>query len=188
MAPGAEKVLEDYISQKGVVLWFTGLPFSGKTTIANAVADRLKEKGFKTERLQSKVLRTVLGKDLGFSKEDREKNLDRATFMAKMLARNGVIVLSSFITPYESIRSKIRSELEKDSTFIEVFLDASVETCKKRDDKGLYEKAQKGEIKDFTGVSDPFEEPKNAEITLDTEKNGVEENVEKVLKYLEGVV
>ena len=185
VAPGADKVLKDYLSRKGVVVWFTGLSCAGKTTIADAVSDTLRKKEIRCERLDGDILREHITKDLGFSKKDREKNLERATFIAKILARNGVVVLSSFITPYEFIRRKIRTELEKEATFIEVYVKASLETCKKRDYKGLYEKAEKGIIKNFTGISDPFEEPENADLILDTENKTVEECSEEVLRFIE---
>ena len=188
LAPGADKVLEDYLSKKGIVVWFTGLPVAGKTTIADAVSDVLRKKEIRCERLDGDILRKHITKDLGFSKKDREKNLERATFIAKILARNGVVVLSSFITPYESVRQKIRKELEKEATFIEVYVKASLETCKKRDYKGLYEKAEKGLIKNFTGISDPFEKPETPDLILDTENKTVEECKEEVLKYIESLI
>tara|TARA_Y100000294_G_scaffold63993_1_gene60693 strand:+ start:3593 stop:4513 length:921 start_codon:yes stop_codon:yes gene_type:complete len=185
---GTDKVLEDYLFKKGIVVWFTGLPCSGKSTIANAVFDILKKKDMMVERLDGDILRSTITKDLGFSKEDRMENLRRATFLAKLLARNGVIVLSSFITPYESIRKNVRNELEKDSAFIEVYVKASLETCKKRDEKGMYVKAEKGEIKNFTGINDPFEEPKNADIVLDTEEKTVNECVKEVINFLNPIL
>lgn len=188
MSPGADKVLEDYIMKKGIVAWLTGLPCSGKSTISNFVADILRQKEYKVERLDGDILRENITKDLGFSKEDRAENLRRATFLAKILSRNGVIVLASFITPYESIRKDIRKELEKEARFIEVHVKASVETCKKRDVKGMYAKALKGEIKNFTGVNDPFEEPKHADIVLDTEKHTAEQCGKQLMDYIESII
>ncbi|MBC8494911.1 adenylyl-sulfate kinase [archaeon] len=172
---------------KGTVIWFTGLSAAGKTTIAKAVSAVLKEKSEKHEILDGDILRKHITSDLGFSHEDREKNLARATFIAKLLARNNVIVLSAFITPYNSVRRKIRSELEGDSNFVEVYVKASLETCKKRCYKGLYAKAEKGIIKNFTGISDPFEEPENADLVLDTENKTIEECSEEVLKFIENL-
>src|SRR3989338_4431692 len=159
MPPGADKVLEGYLMNRGIVVWMTGLPCSGKTTISNLAADVLRQKGLRIERIDGDILRDNITKGLGFTKEDRAENLRRAAFLAKLLSRNGVIVLSSFITPYESIRSQLKKELEKESTFVEVYVKASLDECKKRDVKGMYAKALKGEIKNFTGIDDPFEEP-----------------------------
>jgi len=185
---GADNVLENYLKRKGVVVWLTGLSASGKTTTANAVSDELLKRGIRTERLDGDVLREHLTKDLGFSKKDREENLMRAAFVAKLLARNGVIVIASFITPYNKVRDRIRKELEGETHFVEVFVKATVETCAKRDVKGLYAKAMKGEIKNFTGVNDPFDEPKNPELVLDTEKKSVEECAEQVVEIVDSLI
>jgi adenylylsulfate kinase len=167
---------------KGVTVWFTGLPCSGKTTIADKVATILKEKGRKVERLDGDIVRKGLTRDLGFSKEDRDKNIERVTFVAKLLTRNDVIVLATFVSPYIARRQLSREEIGE---YIEVYVKASVEECIKRDVKGMYKKALAGEIKDFTGVDDPYEEPVNPEILVDTEVESVDESVEKVLKYIE---
>ena len=167
---------------KGVTIWFTGLPCSGKTTIADKLAVILKEKGRKVERLDGDIVRKGLTRDLGFSKEDRDKNIERVTFVAKLLTRNDVIVLATFISPYIARRQLSREEIGE---YIEVYVKASVDECIKRDVKGMYKKALAGEIKDFTGIDDPYEEPVNPEILVDTESESVDKSVEKVLRYLE---
>ncbi len=181
---GADRVLEDYLSNNGVVVWFTGLPKAGKSTIANIVSYKLERNGIKNERLDSKFLRSTISKELGFSKKDREINIERAAVITKLLSRNGAVVLSSFISPYREQRAKIRREIEENARFVEVYVKASVETCKKRDDEGIYEKAERGEIKDFTGVNAPYEEPIKPEIVLDTEKMSAEECANKVKQYI----
>ncbi|MFW6134259.1 MAG: adenylyl-sulfate kinase [Elusimicrobiota bacterium] len=168
--------------EQGFVLWFTGLPCSGKTTVADRVAEELKKKGRKTERLDGDIVRKSLTSDLGFSKQDRDENIKRITFVAKLLSRNGVATLVTFISPYRKKRNQARKET---TNFIEVFVKCSVEECEKRDVKGMYKLARKGEIKDFTGISDPYEEPESPEIVLDTEKESVEQSAEKVLEYLQ---
>ncbi len=188
MPAGADKVLKDYLSENGVIIWFTGLPKAGKSSIAKLVSSRLEEMGIRSENIDGSILRKSISRDLGFSKEDRDRNLERAVFIAKMLARNGAIVLCSFITPYISQRAKIKKELEKNGTFIEAFVKASLESCKSRDKDGLYQRAEKGEIEDFTGVSAPYEAPKSAELVLDTDKKSFDECADEVVKYLESVI
>ena len=169
-------------NQKGFTLWFTGLSGSGKTTIAKAVAQELLDRGLKVERLDGDIVRESLTRDLGFSKEDRDKNIERVTFVAKLLTRNGVAVLCSFISPYRERRAKSRREIGE---FIEVFVECSVEECANRDVKGLYEKAFAGEIANFTGVSDPYEDPENPEIVCHTAQETLEESAAKIIAYLE---
>ncbi|MBD3282893.1 adenylyl-sulfate kinase [Candidatus Pacearchaeota archaeon] len=181
---GADKVLKDYISDSGIVVWLTGLPKSGKTTIADIVSYELDRHGVKNERLDSHILRQEISKDLGFTKEDRDKNLENAAFIAKLLSRNGSVVISSFISPYISQRDRIRDEVEKNGSFIEVFVKASVETCKSRDKSGIYEKAEQGKIKFFTGVSDPYQEPEDPEIILDTENKSARECANEIVDYV----
>jgi adenylylsulfate kinase len=188
MAPGADKILEDYIENKGIVVWLTGLPSSGKSSLANLVSDHFKKFGIRIENLDSNVIRKKIGYDLGFSSEDRLKSLERAVFISKLLSRNGVLVLSSFITPLESMRNEIRDEISKESRFVEIYVKASIENCKKRDKKGMYEKAEKGLIKDFTGVNSEFEEPKNADLIIDTNKFNEEECAKQIIDYLERIV
>jgi adenylylsulfate kinase len=169
--------------EKGFTLWFTGLSGSGKTTISRQLEGHLRERGSKLEILDGDVVRENLSKGLGFSKEDRDTNIRRIAFVADLLSRNGVPVITAAISPYKEIRDEAR-ELMGDR-FVEVFVKASVDTCAERDVKGLYEKAFKGEIKEFTGVSDPYEEPENPEFVCDTENETPEESADKLLAYLE---
>jgi len=167
--------------QKGFTLWFTGLPCSGKTAVADKVAEVLREHGLKVERLDGDIVRKSLTRDLGYSKEDRNENIRRVTFVAKLLTRNGVAVLTAFISPYREIREHARQEI---GNFIEVYVKCPVEVCIERDTKGMYEKAQKGEIKEFTGISDPYEEPLEPEILLETDKETLEESTNRVIQRL----
>jgi len=169
------------MEHKGVTVWFTGLPCSGKTVVADNVAEILKKKGYKVERLDGDIVRQSLTSDLGFSKEDRDENIKRVTFVAKLLTRNGVIVLTSFVSPYRERRKKTREEI---GSFIEVYVKCPAEVCAKRDVKGMYKKAFNGEIKNFTGVDDPYEEPEDPELILETDKESIEESVQKVLDKL----
>ena len=167
--------------QIGFTAWFTGIPCSGKTTIADRVADILREKGYKVERLDGDIVRKGLTSDLGFSKEDRDENIKRVTFVAKLLTRNGVAVLATFVSPYRERRAKTRQEI---GSFVEVYTRCPVEVCMERDVKGMYEKALAGEIKNFTGVDDPYEEPENPELILDTDKESIDECAQRVLEKL----
>ncbi|MBP7870267.1 MAG: adenylyl-sulfate kinase [Candidatus Saccharicenans sp.] len=167
--------------QKGFTLWFTGLPCSGKSAIADRVASLLREDGLKVERLDGDVVRQSLCRDLGFSRHDRDENIRRVTFVAKLLTRNGVAVLTSFISPYREIREEARREI---GDFIEVYVKCPLEVCMSRDVKGMYQKAIKGEIKEFTGISDPYEEPLQPELVLQTDRETLEESARKVLAYL----
>jgi len=180
---GADKVLEDYMKGAGIVVWFTGIPRAGKSQIADLVSLKLEEAGIKTQIMNSKELRSTISKDLKFTKEDRKKNLERATYIAKLLSKNGSVVLCSFISPYQTERDKIRKEIEETSTFIEVYVKASVKEARKRDPE-LYAMAEKGVIKHFTGISDPYEEPKKPELVLNTDKTSFEECAKKVVEYI----
>ena len=170
-------------NDKGFTLWFTGLSGAGKTTISKLVETELHNRRNRLEILDGDVVRENLSKGLGFSKEDRDTNIRRIAFVADLLSRNGVPVITAAISPYREIRDEAR-ELMGDR-FIEVFVKASVEVCAERDVKGLYAKAFSGEIKEFTGVSDPYEEPLNAEIVLDTENETPEESAQKLISLLE---
>jgi adenylyl-sulfate kinase len=169
--------------ETGFTLWFTGLSGAGKTTISEIVAEELRARGSKLEILDGDVVRENLSKGLGFSKEDRDTNIRRIAFVADLLSRNGVPVITAAISPYRELRREARTLME--DRFIEVFVKASVETCAERDVKGLYKKAFAGEIKEFTGVSDPYEEPEHAELTLDTEHQSPDESAQEILDYLE---
>lgn len=169
------------MEQKGVTVWFTGLSGAGKSTLADALEKKLKAQGLKVERLDGDVVRQSLTKDLGFSKEDRDKNIERVTFVAKLLTRNGVLSLVSFISPYRSMRDYARKEVRN---FVEVYVKCPLEVCANRDVKGLYAKAMKGEIPNFTGVSDPYEEPLNPEITVETHTKPLEECVDYIITRL----
>jgi len=170
------------MEHKGFTLWFTGLPCSGKSVLADAVAEDLKSRGMKVERLDGDIVRKSLTRDLGFSEEDRNMNIERVTFVAKLLTRNGVAVLASFVSPYNKIRNYSREEI---GDYILVYVKCSLEECEKRDVKGMYEKARAGVIKDFTGVDHPFEEPDKADILVETDKQTVEESKEVVIKALD---
>ena len=171
------------MSELGATLWFTGLSGAGKSTIAGIVEDDLRERGFRVEVLDGDVVRTNLSKGLGFSKEDRDTNIRRIAFVADLLSRNGVVAITAAISPYREIRDEAR-ELMGDR-FIEIFVKASVDECARRDVKGLYEKAFKGEIKEFTGVNDPYEEPTAPELVLDSETHSPEESAALVVAKLE---
>ena len=174
------------MSDLGATLWFTGLSGAGKSTIAQIVESELRERGYKVEVLDGDVVRTNLSKGLGFSKEDRDTNIRRIAFVADLLSRNGVVAITAAISPYREIRDEARELMG--ARFIEIHVKASVEECARRDVKGLYEKAMRGEIKEFTGVSDPYEEPFNPELVLDTEAESPEESAAKVLAVLDSRV
>ena len=167
---------------KGVTVWFTGLSGSGKTTVATRVHELLRARDIPSERLDGDVVRQSLTRDLGFSKEDRDKNIERVTFVARMLTRNGVIVLSAFISPYRKTRDYSRHEIGE---FLEVYVRTPMEVLLERDVKGLYRKAMAGEIPNFTGVNDPYEEPVDPDLVLDTADEDVEASVARVMELLE---
>ncbi|HEX7123863.1 MAG TPA: sulfate adenylyltransferase, partial [Gemmatimonadaceae bacterium] len=167
---------------KGVTVWFTGLSGSGKTTVASRLHEVLQKRHIPVERLDGDVVRQSLTRDLGFSKEDRDKNIERVTFVAKLLTRNGVIVLTAFISPYRRMRDNARAEI---GDFLEVYVRAPMEVLLGRDVKGMYKKAMAGEIQNFTGVNDPYEEPLNPDLVLDTAQETIEESVSRVLALLE---
>ncbi len=169
--------------QKGYTLWFTGLSGAGKTTLGNLVEIELKARGIKVECLDGDVVRRGLCRDLGFSLEDRMKNIERVCFVAKLLNRHGIWVTASFITPYRSMRSLCRKEL---SNYMEVYVKCPLDVLINRDIKGLYKKAIAGEIKNFTGISDPFEVPVNPDIVVQTDRETPEESLAGIITWLEG--
>jgi adenylyl-sulfate kinase len=167
---------------KGFTLWFTGLSGSGKSTLSQAIEPVLLERGVRIEILDGDVVRTNLSKGLGFSKEDRDTNVRRIGFVANLLSRNGVVAITAAISPYEEIRDEIRAQA---SNFVEVYTECSIDELARRDPKGLYKKALAGEIPNFTGVSDPYEAPKNPEIVVNTETETLEESLDKIIRSLE---
>ncbi len=169
------------MNQRGVAVWFTGFSGAGKSTIATALTKELKSQGYGIEVLDGDEIRENLTKGLGFSKEDRDTNIRRIGFVAKLLARNGVIVLVPVISPYRSIREEMREQI---GHFVEVFVNAPIEVCEKRDVKGLYKKVRAGEIKQFTGIDDPYEPPLNPEIECRTDLEELDESVAKIVNKL----
>lgn len=175
---------ENLLEQKGVVIWFTGLSASGKSTIAHTVEEKLYDRGNLTYVLDGDNIRHGLNKNLGFSPEDREENIRRIGEVGKLFADAGVIAMTAFISPYRADRDNAR-ELHESGKFIEVFVDAPLSVLEDRDPKGLYKKARAGQIPEFTGISAPYEAPLNPEIHLDTSKLTVEECADAVIQYLE---
>jgi adenylylsulfate kinase len=169
----------------GFTLWFTGLSGSGKSTIAHLVGPELDRRGLVVEYLDGDTVRTHLSKGLGFSKEDRDTNIERIGWVASRITRQGGAVIAAAISPYEETRQKARAMVEEFGPFVEVYVNASVDECARRDVNGLYAKAFAGEIKGFTGVDDPYEEPANAEIVVDTEASEPEEAAQQVVAKLE---
>ena len=170
--------------RKGFILWFTGLSGSGKSTLAQYLTPILRERGCNVEVLDGDEVRENLSKGLGFSKEDRDTNIRRIGYVARLLSRNGACTITAAISPYISIRDEIRAAAE--TTFIEVYVEAPLEVVEERDTKGLYKKARAGEIPNFTGISDPYEAPENAEVTVHTGDESIEESADKVIEYLAG--
>jgi adenylyl-sulfate kinase len=167
---------------RGCTIWFTGLSGAGKTTIANALAPLLQARRCKVEILDGDAVRTNLSKGLGFSREDRDTNIRRIGFVCELLTRNGVFAIAAAISPYKAVRNENRA-LIKD--FVEVYVKASLDTCIRRDVKGLYQKALAGEVKEFTGVSDPYQPPDNPEVICDTEQETPGESAQKIVHALE---
>ncbi len=168
--------------KKGAVIWFTGLPSSGKSTLADKLALELIKRKRQVERLDGDVFRDFFKNKLGFSKDDRDFNIDIASCVCSLLEKNSVVVIASFVSPYLSHREKVRNT---SSDFVEVFVDTPLEKCIERDVKGLYKKAIKGEIKEFTGISDPYEIPHNPEIVVKTENKSIKKCVQEIILYLE---
>ena len=171
-----------YENENGYVVWMTGLSGAGKTTIGLILEQKLQDRNLKVERLDGDVVRESLTRDLGFTAEDRRKNIERVTFVAKLLSRNGVGTICSFISPYQSVRDHVR---ENTTNFLEVYIDAPLDVVIDRDVKGLYVKAIAGEIPNFTGISDPFEAPENPDIHVHTDQNTPEECADQILQQLE---
>ena len=168
---------------KGFTLWFTGLSGAGKSTLSEAVAEELRRRGRMVERLDGDDVRKRLSRGLGFSKADRDENVRRIGFVARLLSRNGAIAIAAAISPYREIRDEVRRD--HDAPFVEIFVDCPIDTLVKRDPKGLYAKALRGEIQQFSGVSDPYEPPLEPEITVHTDREAVEASRDAVLRYLE---
>ncbi|MYF55087.1 adenylyl-sulfate kinase [Candidatus Poribacteria bacterium] len=175
---------EELLNQKGCVVWFTGLSGSGKSTLANAVAHQLHERNHHTYVLDGDNVRHGLNKNLGFSPEDREENIRRVGEVAKLFVDAGTIVMTAFISPYRTDRNQAR-ELIEENRFVEVFVECPLNICEERDPKGLYKKARSGEIKEFTGISAPYEEPNYPEVVVNTHELSVIESARQVVVYLE---
>lgn len=167
----------------GFTVWFTGLSGAGKSTLAQRLESELRDRGHKVEVLDGDVVRTNLSKGLGFSKEDRDTNILRIGFVAHLLSRNGVAVITAAISPYREIRDQVRSQI---GDMVEVYAKCSIEELTRRDVKGLYEKALRGELPNFTGISDPYEEPLAPEVTVETDRETVDQSLAKILACLEG--
>lgn len=169
---------------KSAILWYTGLSGAGKSTLANKVEEKLFERGLHTYVLDGDNIRHGLNKGLGFSAEDRKENIRRIGEVAKLFVDGGVIVSTAFVSPYRADRDMVRAMMPA-GEFIEIFVAASLEVCESRDPKGLYKKARAGEIKNFTGIDDPYEAPENAELSIDTGAKSLEECAAEVMNYLE---
>jgi adenylyl-sulfate kinase len=173
------------MGNKGFVLWFTGLSGSGKSTLSQLVEEKLLERGVGTEVLDGDEVRTNLSKGLGFSKEDRDTNIRRIGYVAKLLARNGACAITAAISPYKAIRDEVRKGVEERSIFVEAYLECPLDRLIERDVKGLYKKALAGEIKNFTGVSDPYEPPESPEVVVHTGGEPPEQSCARIIKTLE---
>lgn len=167
---------------KGFTIWLTGLSGAGKTTLARALVPELRARGLRVEHLDGDIVRKELTRDLGFSKEDREENIRRVAFVAKLLTRNDVVCVVSFISPYRRARDRARGEIQR---FVEVYVECPLEVCEQRDVKGLYQKARTGEVAQFTGISDPYEEPLHPEIIVKSAEMSVDNAVAHILAELE---
>lgn len=172
---------------KGFVLWFTGMSGAGKSTLASRLNEEFLHRGYKVELLDGDEVRTHLSKGLGFTREDRDTNVRRIGWVARVLARNGVIAITAAISPYADVRNEIRAETEREgrTTFVEVYADAPLDALVERDVKGLYKRALAGEIPHFTGVSDPYEPPLHPEVVAHTSQESIEISVARILEYLE---
>ncbi len=173
---------------RGAVAWITGLPGSGKTTIANRAKYILEGRGYRVEVLDGDWFRRHLDPDAGYSREERARHLRRAAWVARLLARNGVIVICSFVSPYRDVREEVRRIVSEEVPFLEVYAKCPLEECIRRDPKGLYRRALAGEIPNFTGVSDPYEEPERPDLVLDTYRGDPEENARALADAVERVL
>jgi adenylyl-sulfate kinase len=172
-------------NRKGFTLWLTGLSGAGKTTLAGFLATELRARGVNIEVLDGDEVRTNLSKGLGFSKEDRDTNIRRIGYVCRLLSRNGLGAVSAAISPYSAIRDEVRGAVEQDGAeFIEVFVKCPIAVLAERDVKGLYKRALAGELKGFTGVSDPYEEPLNPDVVVETDRESVEFSTDKILREL----
>jgi adenylyl-sulfate kinase len=169
----------------GFTIWFTGLSGAGKSTLANALIPELRARGHQVELLDGDEVRTNLSKGLGFSKEDRDTNIKRIGYVADLLSRNGVIAITAAISPYREVRESVRALISQHAGFVEVYAAAPLTVCEKRDPKGLYRKARAGVLKQFTGVSDPYEAPSHPEVVVHTDRETVEQSVARILARLE---
>jgi len=174
--------------EKGLVAWLTGLPGSGKTTIAGRVAERLRAEGYRVELIDGDWARKTVSVGSGFTREERMNHLRRIAWITRLLARNGVVVLASFVSPYRDARRMVREIVEEEAPFLEIYVKASLETVIRRDPKGLYKKALAGEIKHMTGIDDPYEPPENPWLVIDTDKASVEESVDLLYSRLKTIL
>ncbi|MSP16410.1 MAG: adenylyl-sulfate kinase [Myxococcales bacterium] len=173
------------MSDKGFVLWFTGLSGSGKSTLSVPVAERLRKAGYRVEILDGDEVRTNLSKGLGFSKEDRDTNIRRIGFVAELLAKNGVVAITAAISPYRDVREEVRGKVTRHGAgFCEVYVSCPIGVLAERDVKGLYKKALAGEVKNFTGVSDPYEAPLTPDVTVASDHDTVEQGIERIIGTL----
>jgi adenylylsulfate kinase len=173
------------MTDRGFVVWLTGLPSSGKTTIAKGLEEYLRGRGFRVELLDGDEVRKWLSPEAGFSREDRERHLRRVAYVAKLLARNGVAVIASFVSPYRNVRDEARLIVESEGLkFVEVYVKCSLEECMRRDSKGLYQRALRNEVRNMTGIQDVYEEPLNPEVLVDSEKQDPDKCVEEIVGKL----
>jgi adenylyl-sulfate kinase len=174
------------LTHQGFTLWFTGLSGAGKSTLSQRLVGLFREKNYRVEVLDGDEVRTNLSQGLGFSKEDRDTNIRRIGYVARLLARNGVIAITAAISPYKAVRDEVRAATEADGArFVEVYVSCPIDVLAERDVKGLYKKALAGEIQNFTGVSDPYEPPAHPEVVVESDKETVEQGANKILAYLE---
>ncbi len=169
------------MANTGFTIWFTGLSGSGKSTLSEIIEERLRKRGRNVEILDGDIVRTHLSKGLGFSREDRDTNIKRIAFVCGLLTRNGVVCISAAIAPYSEARDWARQEIKN---FVEVYVKCPIEVCRQRDVKGLYKLVDEGKIKNFTGVDDPYEEPEHPELVIETDKETVEESVDRIFAKL----